>query len=58
MIGKTILWVVIGELAFVALTYLCSRVQMKAWLDELDLKLGKKFVEYVNKKQKDDTQEN
>lgn len=58
MIGKTILWVVIGGLAFVALTYLCSRVQMKAWLHELDLKLGKKFVEYVNKKQKDDTQEN
>lgn len=59
MIGETILWIVIGGLAFVALTYLCSRVQMKAWLHELDMKLGEKFVKYINeKKQRDDAQEN
>jgi hypothetical protein len=45
-------------IVFLLLMYIGSRLQMKAWLKELDLHLGKKFVDYINsKKEKNGTEE-
>ena len=32
------------------LIYIGSRLQMRAWLHEIDLALGNKFVNYINSK--------
>lgn len=40
--------------------YIMSRIQMKAWIDEIDLKLGnslKQFINYNKKKQENDSTE-
>jgi len=36
-----------------AIIYLGSRLQMRAWLKELDIHLGKKFVDFINTKKKE-----
>jgi hypothetical protein len=44
-----ILKILIGTCAFILLVYLLSRVQMRAWIHELDSKL----TEYLPKNDKD-----
>ena len=50
MVYLEIFGIVIGSFFCIYfIVYACSRLQMKAWLHELDKQLGKKFVEKVNK---------
>ena len=35
------------------LVYYLSRIQMKGWLKQLDLHLGKKFINYINNKKEE-----
>ena len=50
---KTIIKIIIGIIIFAMVFYGLSKLQMRAWLHEIDLFLGKKFVEHINKKEKE-----
>jgi hypothetical protein len=43
-----ILKIIFALIAFVILVYCLSRIQMKAWLDELDIKLKDYFPKMKN----------
>jgi hypothetical protein len=54
LVGKIIFYIIIEVLALFGIYWL-SRLQMIAWIHELDLHFGKKFTEFINnKKEKDD----
>jgi len=47
-ITKIVLCIIIG----IVILHFGSRIQMRAWLKELDLHLGRKLVDYINNKSK------
>ena len=50
----TIIYIILACIAFFALIYLGSRLQMKAWLSEIDNVLNDKLDKYLPKQKKDD----
>jgi hypothetical protein len=48
----TILYILLASVCFLILFYLLSRIQMKAWIQEIDLHFGKKFTNFINNKNK------
>jgi ABC-type nickel/cobalt efflux system permease component RcnA len=49
LILKILSGVILIFVGIYLLVYACSRLQMRAWLHELDMQLGKRFIEKVNK---------
>jgi len=50
---KELLYTILGAVLIVGSVYLLGRIFWKAGLHELDYFLGKKFVDYITKKEED-----
>jgi len=48
----TIIYILLSVICLTVLIYFGSRLQMKAWIKEIDLHFGKKFTDFINNKNK------